>query len=566
MTPPLPFDHWPSAWPFAPGGTPARSHRGIVATTDVLASRAGIDVLASGGNAVDAAVAASFALAVVNPEAGNLGGSGFMIVRRPDGETAALDYRSVAPGAASSDMFGTAERAAGKASELGHLAVAVPGTVRGLWDAHARYGSLPWPRLVEPSVALARGFTVTDRLIRSYEPHIVAGLRRFSSTAAVFLPHGSIPEEGARFRQPDLARTLERIRDLGPDGFYGGETADLLVAEMRRGGGIVSHADLAGYTSQWRAPVRFRYGDRVIVSMPPSSSGGVTLAAMAHILSAHGPGRRPWHGPEHVHLLAEAWRRAYADRNHYLADPEYATVPQEILTSAAYGAWRAKTIDVDSATASGRVGPGVEEFLGGGDPNGGADSGSPRTEGRHTTHVSIVATLHTWFGSKLVAEGTGVLLNNEMDDFTTRPGEPNHFGLVQGEVNTVAPGKRMLSAMTPTIVLDRAGDRLSMVLGTPGGATITTTVFQVLSNVLNHGMTLTDAVAAPRVHHQHRPDLIHVEPGGLPPEVMSTLRRWGHDVVERDEFSGDVQAVGVHTDGTLEGVADPRRGGMALGV
>ena len=547
-----------------------------MATTDVLASRTGIDVLEAGGNAVDAAVAVSFALAVVNPEAGNLGGSGFMLLRRPDGEVAGLDYRSAAPAAAHREMFVQGRGAMEKASELGHLAVAVPGTVRGLWDAHVRFGSMPWKSLVAPAVILARGFEVTHRLTRSYEPHIVAGLSQFRASASVFLPNGQIPKEGEPFRQPDLAETLERIRDHGSDGFYRGETADLLVEEMRRGGGLVTHDDLTSYRSAWRVPVRFPYRDHVILSMPPSSSGGITLAAMAGILAGHDLGDLPWHGAEHVHLLVEAWRRAYADRNHYLADPAHTRIPQDILVSSAYGAWRASSIQAGRATPSDRIGPGVEAYLEGREPEGTDEPAPSRREGRHTTHVSIVdgsggavsltTTLNTWFGSKVVAEGTGVLLNNEMDDFTARPGVPNHFGLIQGEANTVAPGRRMLSAMTPTLVLDKGGTRLAMVVGTPGGATITTTVFQVVANVVDHGMSLWEAVAAPRVHHQHRPDLIHVEPSGLPAGVVARLRDRGHEVVERDEVSGDVQAVAVHPDGTLEGVADPRRGGVALGV
>jgi gamma-glutamyltranspeptidase/glutathione hydrolase len=532
----------------------------MVASTDRLASRAGVEVLEAGGNAVDAAVAVSFALAVVNPEAGNVGGSGFMLLRAADGAEAALDYRGLAPAAASPAMFMDDAGQIGDRAELGHLAVAVPGSVMGLWKAHERFGHLRWARLVEPAVRLAEGFVVGERLVRSYLPHIVAGLGRFPASVSAFLPGGSPPALGDTFRQPDLARTLERIRDQGPAGFYRGETADLLVAEMRRGGGILTHDDLAGYQPRWREPLRFCYRDHTVLSMPPSSSGGVALAAMAQMLASHGLADLAWHGAPHVHLLAETWRRVFADRNHYLADPDFEALPLDVLTSPEYAAWRAGDIG-ERAGRSADVTPGVEAWR-------------ARPE-RHTTHVSIVdgrgdavsltTTLNTWFGSKVVAEGTGVLLNNEMDDFTAAPGVPNHFGLVQGEANAIAPGKRMLSAMTPTIVLGPGGN-LDTVVGTPGGSTIITTVFQVTSNVIDHGMSLAEAVAAPRVHHQHLPDLIHVEPGGLPADVTAALRDMGHTVVERSEFSGDVQAVRVHDTGMLEGVADPRRGGVAIGL
>jgi gamma-glutamyltranspeptidase/glutathione hydrolase len=558
----------------------------MVATTDWRASRVGSDVLEAGGNAVDAAVAVSFALAVVNPEAGNIGGSGFMLIRRADGETAALDYRGCAPQAATPDMFLGVEGRDGPSSELGHLAAAVPGSVRGLSDAHARFGRLPWQRLVEPAIGLADGFTADGRLLRSYEPHIVAGLSRFPESARIFLPDGSPPAIGTTFRQPDLARTLERIRDEGADGFYGGVTADLLVEEMRRGGGLLTHDDLRSYRAIWRQPIDMRYRDHTLISMPPSSSGGVTLAATAHILSRWSLGDLDWHGARHVHLLAEAWRRAYADRNHYLADPDRVPMPVEVLTSAAYGDWRAGGVSLNAAARSASVGPGVEPFLAegaGGKPGrrGDSDTASSSTpsalrrEGRHTTHVSIVdrdgtavsltTTLNTWYGSKVVAQGTGVLLNNEMDDFTARPGVPNHFGLVQGEANRIAPGKRMLSAMTPAIVLDPHA-RLALVVGTPGGSTIITTTFQVISNVVDFGMSLSDAVAAPRVHHQHLPDRIELEPGALSGDVAAELVALGHELHERPAPWGDVQAVGVRPDGALEGVPDPRRGGVAVGL
>jgi gamma-glutamyltranspeptidase/glutathione hydrolase len=549
----------------------------MVVCTDRRATSVGAEVLAAGGNAVDAAVAVAFALAVVNPEAGNLGGSGFLLMRAPGGAVSVLDFRSRAPGGATADMFVKRDGTA-PSSELGHLAVAVPGSVRGLWDAHARHGSLPWKRLVEPALTLAEGFVVDARLLRSYEPQIVTELRSFPACASIFLPEGSLPLEGATFRQSDLARTLERIRDHGADGFYRGETADLLVAEMKRGGGLITHEDLAAYASVWREPISFSYRDRTVLSTPPSSSGGITIAAAARILSASSRvGDLPWHGPDHAHLLAEAWRRAFADRNHYLGDPDRGRLPLEVLASSEYGRWRATSIHRHAASRSADVGPGVEAFVAArsGRPADHPPATAARREGQHTTHISIVdarggavaltTTLNTWYGSKVVAEGTGVLLNNEMDDFTARRGEPNFFGLVQGDANAIAPGKRMLSAMTPTLMLDTRG-RLTHVLGTPGGATIITTTSQLISSIVDHGLTLADAVAAPRLHHQHLPDLLQVEPGGLPANVVAELEEMGHAVAERTEPSGDVQAIEVSSDGSLEGVPDPRRGGVAMGV
>ncbi|MCA9560221.1 MAG: gamma-glutamyltransferase family protein, partial [Myxococcales bacterium] len=404
---------------------------------------------------------------------------------------------------------------------------------------------------------LARGFRVTERLARAYPPHIVRGLAGVPESARIFLPEGAPPRIGSTFRQPDLAATLERIAEDGPDGFYLGRTADLIAEAMAREGGVLGRDDLAGYAALTREPISFEYRDHRVLSMPPASSGGVALAEIAHMLADRDVGGMPWHGDAHVHLLAEAWKRAFADRNHYLADADFAPVPVAELVAPAYGRLRGEEIG-GRATSAGRIGPWAA-----------AD------EGVHTTHLSVVdaeggavsltTTLNTWYGSKWVAAGTGVLFNNEMDDFTTRPGTPNHFGLVQGAANGIEPGKRPLSAMTPTLVLDPAG-ALRLVIGAPGGATIITSVFQVIANLIDHGMGLAAAVAAPRVHHQHLPDHIAVEPTGLPAGVVRALRERGHEVVERPEPWGDVQAVLVHGDGRREGAADPRRGGMALGT
>jgi gamma-glutamyltranspeptidase/glutathione hydrolase len=542
----------------------------MVVSTDRIASEVGVEVLRAGGNAVDAAVAVAFALAVVNPEAGNIGGGGFMVVRTADGAAYALDYRETAPGAATRNMFLDPDGTVTDRSLVGHQAAGIPGTVEGLWQAHRRLGSLPWARLVQPAVDLARGFPVTDRFTHSLTAEVLEGLRRFDTSAEMFLPGGEPPEPGDTLRLPDLARTLERIRDQGPDGFYQGETADLIVAEMERGGGLITREDLRGYEAAWREPVSFRYRGHTILSMPPSSSGGVTVAAASNILEQYDVASLPWHSADRIHLFAEAFRRAFADRNHYLADPEFVEQPVDVLTSGEYARHRARTVDRGRATPSSAVAPGVEGYLGAEPP---APQGGDG-EGTHTTHFSIVdrdrnavsvtTTVNSWYGSKVTVAGAGFVLNNEMDDFTAKPGTPNQYGLVQGENNAVEPGKRMLSARTPSLVLDPAGELL-MVTGTPGGATIITTTWQTISNVVDHGMNVSQAVLAPRVHHQHLPDQIYYEPGGLGPEVVEALRARGHTVVERGEVSGDVQAILVTPDGTLLGASDPRRGGTAVG-
>jgi gamma-glutamyltranspeptidase/glutathione hydrolase len=574
-----PLHNWPPGWRFPRAADPIAASRGMVVSTDRYATDAGAEVLRAGGNAVDATVAVFFALAVVNPEAGNIGGGSFLVLRTAEGETITQDSRSCAPRAATADMFLDAHGDVTEHAVVGHLSVAVPGSVRGIWDLHRRFGKKPWQGLLEPAVQLARGFVVRERFLHSFTPWVVETLARFPTSARVFLPGGRPPRVGDVFRQPELAATLERIRSRGPDDFYLGETAALLVVEVERGGGILTHEDLASYESLWREPVRFTYREHTVFSMPPSSSGGVTLAEASNVLARFRLADLPWHGAEHVHILAEAWRRAYADRNHYLADPAFVEMPLDTLMSPAYASWRAREISRERASASETVGPGVEAFLAGAshaeDPDSAAvRAPSEQREGPHTTHFSIVdeegaavsvtTTINSWYGSKATVAGAGFVLNNDLDDFTAKPGSPNQFGLVQGEANRIEPGKRMLSAMSPSIVSSPAGS-LAMVVGTPGGSSIITTVCQVISNVLDHRMTLTEAVHAPRVHHQHLPDQIFYEPDGLPGNVRDGLEVMGHKVVERDELSGDVQAILIHPDGTLEGRSDPRRGGAAAG-
>ena len=547
---------FPEAWRYPSDTAPVTAERGMVVSTDRYASEIGVEVMRAGGNAVDAAIAVSLALAVVNPEAGNIGGGGFMVVRMADGTTAALDYREKAPLAATRDMFLDETGNLTDKSVVGHLAAGIPGTVMGMWEAHQRFGSLPWEDLVEPAVELAEGFEVHERF-RSNLVNSEEGIRRFATTAATFLPDGHVAELGDTFAQPDLAATLGRIRDAGADGFYRGETADLIVAEMERGGGIISHEDLQAYTAAWREPIEFRYRGYRVLSMPPSSSGGATMAEMANIVEGQDLAALEWHSADMVHLLAESWRRAYSDRNEYLADPDFVEMPLERMMSKAYARERAADI-TDRATPSSEVGPGLE----------------PPHEGEHTTHfsvvdadgnaVSVTTTINSFFGSKVTVAGAGFVLNNEMDDFAAKPGTPNQFGLVQGDNNAVAPGKRMLSAMTPTIVTRPDGE-LFFVTGTPGGATIITTVFQTIVNVVDYGMNVVQAVNAPRVHHQHLPDQIFYENGGLEAEVVAALEARGHTMVERSGVSGDVQAIIVMPDGTLQAASDPRRGGTAVG-
>jgi gamma-glutamyltranspeptidase/glutathione hydrolase len=530
----------------------------MVVSTDEIASQVGIDVLRAGGNAVDAAVAVQFALAVVNPEAGNIGGGGFMVAHFADGTAAALDFREKAPLAATRDMYLDAEGNATRGSLEGHTASGVPGSVAGMWTAHRRFGTLPWAELLAPAIELAGGFEVRERLASSLDGSRVRLLSAHPASAAQFLPGGAPPAIGDTLRLNDLRATLERIRDLGADGFYRGRTADLIVEEMLRGGGIITHADLSAYEAAWREPIEFRYRGHTILSMPPSSSGGATMAEMALILERYDLASLGWHSTASIHLYAEAWKRAYADRNEVLADPDFAEMPLARMTSAEYAAERAATIARDRATPSSEVSPGLQAVL---------------REPANTTHYSIVdengnavvvtTTLNSLYGNGVTVTGAGFLLNNEMDDFSVRPGSPNQFGLVQGEQNAIAPGKRMLSAMTPTIVLAPDGS-LKMLTGTPGGSTIITTVFQTISNVLDYGMDAVEAANAPRVHHQHLPDQIFYERNGLDARTVRELEAMGHTVVERNGTSGDVQII-LFDDGLLTGWSDPRRGGRAIG-
>ncbi len=564
--PAVPGGTFPPDWAFPPQSLVAVLARdGMVATTDRVASEVGVEILRRGGNAVDATVAVHFALAVVNPEAGNIGGGGFLVARMADGTAVALDFRETAPLRATRDMFLDADGNLTDRSVTGHLAAGVPGSVAGMWAAHQRLGSLPWSELLQPAINLAEGIVVHERLARSLQS-FEARLRGFSA-ATTLLPDDRAPRVGDRLVQRDLADTLRRIALEGRDGFYHGLTADLVDAEMRRGGGIISREDLARYEARWRDPIGFTYRDHRVIAMPPSSSGGATLGALLRILEGYDLRALGHHSPEHVHLWTEATRRAYADRNAYLADPDFVQQPLPRMISEEYAAQRRATIDASRATPSDRVEPGLGPA--------GVPAGTTTPGNEHTTHYSIVdrqgnavavtTTLNSLYGNRVVVAGAGFLLNNEMDDFAAKPGTPNQFGLVQGEANAIAPGKRMLSAMTPTLVLDPQG-RVRLVTGTPGGSTIITSVAQIISNIVDFDMDLPAAVAAPRLHHQHLPDELRFEHGGLAPATVEQLRALGHRVEERPGFQGDVQSILIRPDGVLVGVSDPRRGGAAVGL
>lgn len=531
----------------------------MVTSDAPLATQVGVEILKAGGNAVDAAIATAFALAVVYPEAGNIGGGGFLVARMADGETAALDFRETAPLAATRDMYLDENGELTDRSITGHLASGVPGAVAGLWEAHQRFGSMPWVELVAPAIRLARdGFIVDEDLAGSVVDE-EDRLRRFPASAELFLPNGKPIEAGSHWRNPDLAAVLERIAEQGPAGFYEGETADLIVAEMERGGGIITHEDLKRYKAVWREPIEFDYRGFQVVSMPPPSSGGITIAMIANILEGYDLKALGWHSPEAIHLTAEAMRRAFADRNHYLGDPDFVEIPTVMLLSKEYAARRRAEISPNRATSSLDVAAGLMAGDG--------------TESDHTTHFSVVdgegnvvaltTTVNSLYGSAVTVAGAGFVLNNEMDDFAAKPGEPNQFGLVQGEANAIEPGKRMLSAMTPTIVVSPDGSPL-LITGARGGPRIISAVTQILLNVADYGMDVAAAVNAPRIHHQHLPDALFYERNGLRQDEVKALEALGHTVRPFSGYIGNAPSI-LRQDGRWTGVADPRQGGLAAG-
>ena len=541
----------PEHWRYADVAPPVVEPHVMAVSDNPGSSAVGADIMRRGGNAIDAIVAVAFAQAVVNPAAGNLGGGGFLVYRQHDGEVFALDFREAAPLTATRDMYVDSTGKVGDGSILGARAGGVPGSVAGLWAMHKRFGKLSWREVVTPAAALAKAH-VLDSLRAQWLVGNASTFALFASSAAIFLRTDGRPwQAGDTLYQPDLARTLTQIADSGADVFYRGSVAATIATQVQLGGGLISRDDLARYQALWRTPLETTYRGWRVITMPPVSGGGTTLIQALNILEGY---ELPAAGTAALaHLEIEALRRAFLDRNSLLGDPAFVNMPIAELTSKPYATTQRTTIAADRATPL---------------------AGSVLAEGRNTTHFSVVdsagnaaaitTTINTGFGSGFVVAGTGFLLNNEMDDFTVQPGVVNAMGIKQeGMANTIEPGKRMLSSMTPTIVLDPQG-QLSIVLGSPGGATIISSVLEVILNVVDQKMTLAQAVAAPRIHHNGLPDEVGWEPAGLSPAVRRELEGMGYTLWRQPDFMGTVNAIRVTPEG-LEGVPDPRVAGGAAG-
>jgi len=536
-----------------------RGERAMAVTVEPHATRAAVEVLGRGGNAVDAAVAAAFFLSVACPSAGSLGGGGFMLVRTAQGEYFALDFRETAPAALRPEMFlDEGGKLVPERGTSGGLAVGVPGLVAGLAEAHRRWGSVPWQELVAPAADLADDGLVVSSwnavTLASREADLLAS----PEARSIFGRDGKILVAGDLLVQPQLATTLRRVAVNGTAGFYGGPTAEAIVRTVREAGGVLTAEDLASYRPVAREPLRGSYRGYGIVSFPPPSSGGVVLLEILGMLERFDLSASGFGSSLTVHRMVEAERRAYADRAQWLGDPDFGPPAWEGLLDREYLSSRSQTIRDRKATPSRRIRP-----------------GQPLADHGETTHLSIAdpsgatvamtITSNQWFGAALVAQGTGVLLNNEMDDFALAPDAPNLWGLIGGEANAPQGGKRPLSSMTPTVVEAPAGGpRPFLVLGSPGGATIITAVLQVLINVVDHGMELQEAVNAARFHHQWLPDRIDHEPRAFPADVARELEARGHVLLETGHL-GNVSAIGLGPDGAWLGAADPRRQGLAAG-
>lgn len=524
---------------------------GAVVSAHPLASMAGVHILKSGGNAVDAAIATQFALAVVYPGAGNLGGGGFLVARLADGKNVAIDYREKAPGAAHRDMYlDSAGNAIEDLSIYGHLAAGVPGTVAGLF-ASAKYGKLPMEKLIAPAIELAeKGFVITEAEARSLNS-LREKFLKYNTMPTAFVKEGEW-KAGDTLVQTDLANTLKRISREGMKGFYEGETAKLIVEEMQRGNGIITLEDLKAYEAKEREPVVFDYKGHKVITMSLPSSGGILLPQMLRMTEPYNIGEKGFHSPEAIQVMIEAERRAYADRAEYMGDPDFVKVPVEKLISREYAVSRMKDFTPGKAGKSDNIKAGV-------------------VESEETTHLSVydsegnavavTTTLNGGYGSLVVVGGAGFLLNNEMDDFSVKPGVPNMYGALGAEANAIVPGKRMLSSMTPTIVVK--GGKPWIVVGTPGGTTIPTSVFQSLVNIIDFGLSAEDAVNKPKFHHQWYPDNVSVE-RDFPEDVVKALENMGYVIRKRGSI-GRTELILIHDDGSIEAIADKRGDDHASG-
>ncbi len=527
----------------------AIAEKAMVVSAHPLASEVGVAILRQGGNATDAAIAVQFALAVVYPRAGNIGGGGLMVIRNMNGSTDALDYREKAPNAASRDMYlDSLGNVREGLSVAGHLASGVPGTVAGMWAAHEKYGTLKWKDLIAPAIQLARnGFLLTESEVNRLNSG-KSTFEKYSTQPSAFTSQDTFLLND-RLIQTDLAFTLERIAEGGKDGFYKGETADLIVAEMKRGNGIISLNDLENYEAIWRKPIEANYKQYKVISMPPPSSGGVAIIQMLKMIEDYPLKDYGFHTAESVHLMAEVERRAFADRAEYLGDPDFYDVPMEKLLDKNYLTQRMSNYHETLPTPSDSI----------------ASNFKVQVESFETTHTSVVdamgnavsvtTTLNSNFGNKVVVGGAGFFLNNEMDDFSVKPGVPNQFGLVGAEANAIQPQKRMLSSMTPTI-LEKDG-KWFMVLGAPGGSTIITAVFQTIVNVVEFDMPLYKAVQAGRFHHQWKPDEIWIEGDQFPVAVREILEQRGYTFRDLKRMAV-IKAIQRLPDGKLVGVGDTR--------
>ncbi|MFN6964016.1 MAG: gamma-glutamyltransferase [Pyrinomonadaceae bacterium] len=543
---------------------PVRGRHAMVVSQHELASKIGVDILKRGGNAVDAAVAVGLALAVVYPEAGNIGGGGFMLIRRRDGQAFAIDYREMAPKAATRDVFVGADGKLIKgegSSTVGYRAAGVPGTLAGFDLAHRKYGSgrISWQQLVRPARMLAQnGYILSHRLAELLKSH-QRDLSLYEDSKRIFLNGGKFFSEGDLFRQPDLARTLQRIESQGAREFYTGQTARMIADDMRAHNGLITLDDLNSYKAKERIPLRGSYRGHEIITMPPPSSGGVVMLEVLNILEGYDIAGMRYNSAAKYHVLAEAMKRAFADRAEYMGDPDFVDVPAAKLIDKRYADERRRSIDDDDATPSRDIRAGEL---------------SNRKEPMETTHYTVVDadgnivtntyTINDLYGSAVTVKGTGVLLNDEMDDFAAQPGRPNMFGLVQGERNAVQGGKRPLSSMTPTIVMRNDGTPW-FALGARGGPRIITAVLQSVINVIDHGMNIQQALDAPRIHHQWLPDELLIEPFGLSPDTIRILEKYGHKFAERPVYLASATGIMIDKDGVRLGSIDSRSDGAAIG-